>query len=85
MTAGHVLRIYQVRKSGYEEGLLQYPASLYAGVCTLVDALAALPSDEEIRLNLDVGYATFVVAKTGRVLATLPIGEVRNDLGEGAR
>jgi hypothetical protein len=39
MEAGYLLRIYQVRKTGYEGGLLKYPPSLYAAVCVLVVSL----------------------------------------------
>jgi hypothetical protein len=81
MEAGYLLRIYQVRKTGYEGGLLKYPPSLYAAVCVLVDGLARLPSDEEIRLDLKDGQASFVVARSGVALATLPVGDLQNNLG----
>jgi len=84
MEASQLLQTYQIRKAGYEDGLLKYPPALYEAVCTLVDALGRLPSDEEIRLHFDVGDAVFVVARTGVALASLPIGEVENISGGDA-
>lgn len=78
MRAGELLEIYRRRQAGYEEGRLRYELILYRAVCTLVEVLAQLPRDEEIRIDDETGEAIFVVARSGVALATLPVDVVQD-------
>jgi hypothetical protein len=73
MTAREVLHTYQIRRAGYEEGLLKYPAPLYDAVRVLVDGLEQLPPDEEIRVEYRGSDAVFIVARTNAEIARLPM------------
>jgi hypothetical protein len=84
MKAGELLHGYRRRQAGYEEGLLKYDAGLYKAVCALVDRLAQLPSDEEIRINMDAADGVFILARTGIELARLPTRAVEVASGEDA-
>ena len=68
--ARELVDIYSRRRSGYVEGLLKYPADLYEAVCLLLTGLSTIPGEEEVLIDADSG--TFVVARTGVVLANFP-------------
>jgi hypothetical protein len=72
VTARELLVTYEIRKEGYERGLIKYGRSLYDAVCVLVRRLAEHPVDELVRIEDRDGHAVFVVARTGVEIARLP-------------
>lgn len=84
MEAGNLLQTYQIRKAGYESGLLKYSSSLYGAVCALVDNLGQMASDEEIRIEHNLERGFFIVVRTGAIIGEVPLGEAGQDGGEGA-
>ena len=74
VTARELLITYEIRKEGYERGLLKYGRPLYDAVCGVVRRLAELPVDELVRIDERDGRAVFVVARTGAEIARMTTG-----------
>jgi len=77
VTARELLITYEIRKEGYERGLIKYGRPLYDAVCVLVRRLAERPVDELVRIDDQDGHAVFVVARTGAPIAQMSTGVAR--------
>jgi hypothetical protein len=69
LTVDHYIRIYDLRKNGYDIGLLKYPSERYEQVCKLLQSLKKCDREAECKLVGKSDRAEFKV--NGKIVGTI--------------